>query len=60
LPCINGRYNELIPVVRWNYIENAASAIMNRNHNACGIVIEGEILYRLLPDIEGKVRDYEG
>jgi hypothetical protein len=52
LPCINGRYNELIPVVRWNYIENAASAIINRNYNASGTVIVGKILYKPLPDIE--------
>lgn len=31
-------------MVEWNYIEDAASAIIDRNHNACGIVIGDEIM----------------
>jgi len=60
LPYIKGRHNELFPVIKRQYIEYAANAIIDRNHNDCGIVIEGMILYELLPDIEGRVRDYEG
>jgi len=33
---------------------------MDRNNDGCGIVIGGGVLYEPLPDIEGKVRSYEG
>jgi hypothetical protein len=53
LPYINGRHNKLVPAIKWQYIEHAANAIIDRNRNGCGIVIEGMILYELLPNKGG-------
>ena len=53
---MKGRHNELIPVIKWKYIENAANAVIDRNHNGCRIVIKVEILYEPSPDIERGLR----
>lgn len=57
---MEGRGNELIPMVKWKYIENVASTVIGRNRSCCGIITGGRVLYEPLPDIERRVRSYEG
>jgi len=47
-------------VIKWQFIEYAANAIIDRNHNGCGIVMKVRFSMNYGLIIERSVRDNEG